>query len=225
MRLDSASMDDVSRLYHTREYEYRTNASMYAQLKSVRDKGLTVMERECILAKVKKERRDMGLAWEHLDGLWEDDRIFHAFDCECCMSDHTDSDGNEEEKQDDESEGMGYTLIGLGKAGELNVGREEIEHIEQEDFVNVEGGEDDDEEEGELGEGEVDGLAADFDAGNEPAEVREDLAQIRVPIAQGNRRRRSGARKRVGRTKKTGKNGKNGARRRRGGYMSATAGR
>ena len=29
---------------------------------------------------------DIGLAWEHLDGLWEDDRIFHAFDCECCKT-------------------------------------------------------------------------------------------------------------------------------------------
>ena len=99
---DSASMDDVSRLYHTREYEYRTNASMYAQMKSVRDKGLTVMERACILDKVKRERRDMGLAWEHLDGLWEDDRTFHGFDCKCCMSD-IDSDGNEEGKQDNEN--------------------------------------------------------------------------------------------------------------------------
>ena len=160
IRLDSGFMEDVSRLYHTREYEQRTNASLYAQLKSVRDKGLTVMERECILDQVKKERRDMGLAWEYLDGLWEDDRIFHAFDCECCMAGHIDSDENEEGKQGDESEGVGYTLLGLGKAGELNLNREENEHIEQEDLVGVEGGEDEDEnEEGELVEGEVDGLA------------------------------------------------------------------
>ena len=159
MRLDSASMEDVSRLYHTREYEYRTNASMYAQLKSVRDKGLTVMERECILDKVKKERRDMGLAWEHLDGLWEDDRIFHGFDCECCMSD-IDSDGNEEGKHDDENEGMGFTLLGLGNAVQSNLDREENELIEQEDFAGVEGGEDDDDdEEGELVEREADDVS------------------------------------------------------------------
>ena len=159
MRLDSASMEDVSRLYHTREYEYRTNASMYAQLKSVRDKGLTVMERECILDKVKKERRDMGLAWEHLYGLWEDDRIFHGFDCECCMSD-IDSDGNEEGKHDDENEGMGFTLLGLGNAVQSNLDREENELIEQEDFAGVEGGEDDDDdEEGELVEREADDVS------------------------------------------------------------------
>ena len=38
----------------------------------------------------------------------------------------------------------------------------------------------------------------DFNIGSEQAEVREDLAQIRAPIAQENRRRRSGARKSVG---------------------------
>ena len=162
IRLDSGFMEDVSRLYHTREYEHRSNASMYAQLKSVRDKGLTVMERECILERVKSERRDMGLAWEYLDGLWEDDRIFHAFDCECCMSDHIEgSDDNGEEKQGDRSKGMRYTLLGLGKAGDLIVDDEEDEHIEQENLMLVEGREDDDENEnGELVEGEIDNVAA-----------------------------------------------------------------
>ena len=65
----------------------------------------------------------------------------------------------------------------------------------------------------------------DFDIGNEQAEVREELAQIKAPIAQEDRRRRSGTRKSVNRAKKTGKNKKNAAWRGRNGYMSAIAGR
>ena len=74
------------------------------------------------------------------------------------MSD-IDNDGNEEEKQDDKNEGMVLTLLGVGNAVQSNLDREENEPIEQEDFVGVEGGEDDEEEEGELVEGEVDDLA------------------------------------------------------------------
>ena len=85
------------------------------------------MKREFISDNVKKERRDMG-QWEHLVGLWEDDRIFYAFDCDCFMSD-IDNDSNEEKKQGDENEGMGFPLLVLGNAGELNVNREKNELI------------------------------------------------------------------------------------------------
>ena len=169
MRLGSGFMEDVSRMYHTREYEHRTNASLYAQLKSIKNNGLTVMERECIIDQVKKERIGWGLAWDYLDGLWEDDRIFHAFDCECCMSDHTDSDDNNDENQGDEVEEVEYTLRGLGNT-EQDLNREEDENLEQDGLVRAAGaGDEDVNEEGDLPDGEADVAAVPAEA--EPAET------------------------------------------------------
>ncbi len=130
---------EVSNLFHAREYIYRSDPSLRAQIGVIEGGGLTRMEMERIEEKARRVQEEWGV----FDGVVQE-RSFHGFWCECCKSvlrteEEEVESGKEDGRENDEDDGEGrqevdYQLYGVNSHNELHeVGNEgEDERVEGE---------------------------------------------------------------------------------------------